>query len=133
MSASAAIQQVLTRIAWGTDLRDADLIASCYTEDATFSVTGPTGRVVEGRAAILAGVQRTWSSTPPSKGKHLITNVLVERETADEAHVRSYKTVVRDVDGVPQVVSSGWYQDRLVLRDGEWRIQERALTNDVQA
>jgi hypothetical protein len=132
MTAASEIQQVLHRLAWGTDLRRIDYIEHCYTPEARFAVTGEKGRVVEGRDAILAGIQSTWDKTPPSVGHHLITNMLIERETADDADVVSYKTVVRIRDGVPLVVSSGWYRDHLVKRDGAWLIDDRTLTNDAQ-
>lgn len=133
MSAVAEITQVLHRLAWGTDLRRIDFIEQCYTPDARFTVTGDKGRVVEGREAILAGIQATWEKTPPSIGHHLITNVLVEAESDSDADVVSYKTVVRVVDEKPVVVSSGWYRDHLLKADGEWRIADRTLTNDAQA
>jgi 3-phenylpropionate/cinnamic acid dioxygenase small subunit len=132
MSSSAEITQTLNRLAWGTDLRRIDYIERCYTPDAVFTVSGGKGRVVEGRDAILAGIQNTWAKTPPTIGHHLITNILVESESANEAEVVSYKTVVRVVDDRPVVVSSGWYRDRLVKGDGEWKIAARTLTNDAQ-
>ena len=132
MTAAGEIQQVLHRLAWGTDLRRIDYIEQCYTPDARFTVTGENGRVVEGRDAILAGIQGTWDKTPPSIGHHLVTNMLIESETETEADVVSYKTVVRARDGAPLVVSIGWYQDHLVKRDGVWLIDARALTNEAQ-
>jgi hypothetical protein len=132
LTQSAQIQQTLNRLAWGTDLRRIEYIEQCYTADARFTVTGDKGRVVEGRDAILEGIQGTWSRTEPSVGHHLITNVLVERETDNDADVVSYKTVVRVVDGKPLVVSSGWYRDHLVLENGTWKIDDRTLTNDAQ-
>jgi 3-phenylpropionate/cinnamic acid dioxygenase small subunit len=132
VSAVSEITQVLNRLAWGTDLRRIDYIESCYTPEARFTVTGDKGRVVEGREAILAGIESTWAKTPPNIGHHLITNILVERETQTDADVVSYKTVVRVVDDKPVVVSSGWYRDHLVKVDGAWKIEDRALTNDAQ-
>ena len=130
MGASSEIQQTIARLAWGTDLRNIDYIRDCYVPDAVFTVTG--SRVVEGRDAILAGIESTWAKTPPSIGKHVITNVLVERETDQEAEVVSYKNVVRVVDGKPTVVSTGWYRDTFVNDGGTWRIKARTLTNDAQ-
>jgi SnoaL-like domain len=132
MTASADIQQTLHRLAWGTDLRRIDYIEACYTPEARFTVTGDKGRVVEGRDAILQGIESTWSKTPPSIGHHLITNSLVERESDTDADVVSYKTVVRVVDGKPTIVSSGWYRDHLVKEGDVWLIDDRALTNDAQ-
>ena len=130
MTASAEIQQTIARLAWGTDLRNIDYIRDCYVADAVFTVTG--SRVVEGRDAILAGIESTWAKTPPSIGKHVITNILVERETDQEAEVVSYKNVIRVVDGKPTVVSTGWYRDTFVNDEGKWRIKARTLTNDAQ-
>ena len=130
MGAIGEIQQTIARLAWGTDLRNIEYIRECYTPDAVFTVTG--SRVVEGRDAILAGIESTWEKTPPSIGKHLVTNILVERETDTEAEVVSYKNVVRVVEGKPVVVSTGWYRDHFVNDGGTWRIKARTLTNDAQ-
>lgn len=133
MSAFGEIQQVIHRLAWGTDLRRIDYIEACYTPDATFTVTGDNGRVVQGRDAILAGIEATWSKTPPTLGHHVVTNVLIENETGDAADVVTYKTVVRSVDDTPKVVSMGWYQDHFVNDGSGWKIESRTLTNDAQA
>lgn len=132
MAVSSDIQQTLFRLAWGTDLRDADLISECYTKDVHWvrRDLGGEEHVLEGLDAVLAHLNNTWSKGPRPKAHHLISNVLVRNLEGDRAEVTSYKTVVK-VDGSKlSVTSSGWYEDVLVNQDGAWRIQARVLNPD---
>jgi 3-phenylpropionate/cinnamic acid dioxygenase small subunit len=134
MSASSEIKQTLYRLAWGTDRRDLAYITDAYTADVrwTRAISDDEAEVVEGRDDLMARLERSWARTPQPVSKHVISNVLIERETDEEAEVRSYKTVIRVVDGTPTVASSGWYHDVLVNEKGTWRIKERTMYTDGQ-
>lgn len=133
MSASIDIQNTLYRLAWGADQRDVGSLEAGFTADVTWirELSPERVEVVEGRDAIIARMQDVWSKTPTPNSKHMITNILVHRETADEAEVTSYKTVIRVVDGKPTVGSTGWYRDFLVNESGTWRVKKREIVQDA--
>ena len=133
MSASIDIQNTLYRLAWGADRRDVGSLEAGFTADVTWirELSPERVEVVEGRDAIIARMQDVWSKSPTPNSKHMITNILVHHETADEAEVTSYKTVIRVVDGKPTVGSTGWYRDFLVNESGTWRVKKREIVQDA--
>jgi hypothetical protein len=129
---SSDIEQTLYRLAWGTDLRDADLISQCYTADVHWVRRDLDGKehVLEGLDAVLAHLNNTWSKGPRPKAHHLISNVLVRNLDGDRAEVTSYKTVVKVDGSTLNVTSSGWYEDVLVNHGDTWKIAARVLNPD---
>jgi SnoaL-like domain len=133
VSACSDIQNTLYRLAWGADRRDVDSLEAGFTEDVTWirELSPEHVEVVEGRDAIIARMKEVWAKTPAPNSKHMITNVLVQSETDQEAEVTSYKTVIRVVDGKPTVGSTGWYRDFLVNESGTWRVRKRVIVQDA--
>ena len=100
-----------------------------YSEDMDF--------LVEDMASLEMRIGRMetefdWAEDPPSRTRHLITNVLVEAgENENEVQVRSYFLVYRTRGDIstPDLIS-GVRED--VLRDvkNEWRLSERLILVD---
>ena len=126
-----SIRAVLLRYCRGIDRCDAELLRSCYHEDA-FDDHGPFkgGRddLVEYSIAQLRG--RTESHGQVTS--HLIGNVLIERD-GDVARVESYfkASHVEDrADHFRVFEFNGRYVDRFERRNGEWRIGRREVIHD---
>jgi 3-phenylpropionate/cinnamic acid dioxygenase small subunit len=131
MSTRDGIQQTLARYALGYDENDFDLLADCFAEDAVIFFPAGGGLTVRGRDAIRAKLkqQRDDRSERDEQARHVITNLCVLEESAQEARVVSFFVVV--ATGSTGVrVSSGWYHDRLADEDGLWRFKERTVYGD---
>jgi ketosteroid isomerase-like protein len=127
MSARGELENALHRWCWAMDERDLDEVRDCWTADAilTSELPGREPTETTGRDAILERLQAAWGRSPLSGVKHVVTTVHVERETADEARVRTYVVSLRLVDGRPALSSVGRHQDELTRQDGVWRIRRR--------
>ena len=118
----SAIQDVIIRYAVAVDTQDDDLLASCFTDDATASFAGvpagPGGAAIVAFLVSLRGVVVIGST-------HRFTNVLITLD-GDEADVRS-SAVVYGVRGEPlQLRLRGiTYRDRFVRTAAGWRIGRR--------
>lgn len=116
------------------DQRDVELLASTITEDFTMVYVGLDGaieRTIEGRDTFIAGYRRAWadvSGLPPQR--HLITNVIVEHETADEAQLRCYQTVIKSIDATPVLIGMNWTETLMVKQAGRWLLQRRTTTRE---
>jgi len=127
MSERSEIENALYRWAWAYDESDLEGFLDSLTEDARVTVEVAGGEIVgpmEGRDAIREFFGGRLA-VRTQRRRHVTTNVIIEAESADEARTRSYLTLIQFADGIPNVISTGWYRDRLVKRDGTWRIHDR--------
>lgn len=100
-----AVQELVSRYAWALDTSDADLMASIFTPDGTFS--GELGSYT-GHAELRAWVE---SRDPALRvTQHFVSNLML---TADGDPVG--------------VQSSGFYQGRVVKHDGKWLFATRSF------
>ena len=134
MTARPDFQNLLGKASWGYDEADPDLIASCFAEDARMSLRiGRDGQLVgpfEGRAAIRA-LHADSMAAQTDQRRHNLTNMWIDKETADEATVYSNLTLLSIENGAVGVLSSGWYRDQLTHRDGTWLIADRYVYLDL--
>lgn len=134
MTARDDFENLLGRASWGYDEADPDLIASCFTEDARMSLrVGRDGQLVgpfEGRDAIRK-LHADSMAAQTDQRRHNLSNLWVDKETADEATVVTNLTLLSIENGAVQVLSSGWYRDQLVHRDGGWLIADRYVYLDL--
>lgn len=117
-----AIEDVIIRYATAVDSKDDELLASCFTDDATASFAGvPAG---PGGAAIVAFLA-SLRGAPVIGSMHRFGNVVVTLH-GDEADVTS-RAVVYGVRGEPLQLRmrSITYQDRFVRTASGWRIARR--------
>lgn len=130
----AAIQNVLGRAAWGYDENDVDLLAAQFTEDAVMSMRiGREGDLIgpfEGRPAIRA-LHADSLAAQTDQRRHNLSNLFLEHATAEEVTAISNLTLLSVRDGAVRLLSSGWYRDRMVLRDDVWLISDRYLYLDL--
>ncbi|MQA12659.1 MAG: nuclear transport factor 2 family protein [Pseudonocardiaceae bacterium] len=134
MTARAEFENLLGRAAWGFDENDVDLIASCFSEGARMALRiGREGDLVgpfEGREAIRKLHADSLASQTDQR-RHNLTNVIVEKESAEEATLVSNLSLLSVENGSIRVLSSGWYRDQLVNEGGTWRIADRYVYLDL--
>lgn len=134
MTARAEIENVLGLAAWGYDENDVDLIAAQFTETATMTLQiGRDGDPIgpfEGRDAIRK-LHADSLAAQTDQRRHNISNLVITKETADTASTTSNLTLLSIENGAARVLSSGWYSDELVNRDGRWLISGRHIYLDL--
>jgi len=91
----------------------------------------------ENKASLVLRVKRlgtdfAWAETPPSRTRHLVTNVRARlTSTADEVEVDSYFLVYRNRSGYSHAdLFSGERQDLLRRVDGRWLLARRLIQLD---
>jgi 3-phenylpropionate/cinnamic acid dioxygenase small subunit len=106
----------------------------CTAED--FDATDELGLFDEDLRTLTARVARldtgmAWAEDPPSRTRHLITNIEVEAGSGDaELTVHSNFIVYRSRGETEQDFYVGARTDRLRRVDGAWRIAERRMVLD---
>lgn len=125
----ADCERLIKRYVNLNDAQDWPAVAALYTEDARFARPSKPDEFIEGRAAILAG----FLARPARAQRHVIANVVVDVEDADNA--RAFSVIVlymgdqADDGGLPvQDAKSpliGTFTDRLVRTAEGWRFAER--------
>ncbi len=128
--AEQEIAKLIKRFGLLNDSADWASVAALFTQDAKF-VRPAGGDALMGRDAIRAA----FESRPPRKSCHLITNIIVDVTSADEASARStlvlYAAPAGAMDaGSPALI--GGFNDRLVRTADGWRFAERAGFLDLK-
>jgi ketosteroid isomerase-like protein len=123
--AEADITRVVTRYALLNDDCDFDAVAALFTQDGV--LRRPSGgEPIRGRAAIL----EAFRARPPRTSRHVISNVLVDLQSAGEAICRSTMLLYSAPPGElpakalhPALL--GGFEDRLVQQGAAWLFAER--------
>ena len=122
-----AISDVLIRYATALDGRDWELLASCFTDDATldYDTSGTYGRdaFVEHCRAGLARMKAT---------QHCVTNHVISTD-GDRAHSTSYVIAQHVRAKYVTFTLGGTYSDDLVRAGTEWRIASRRFVTSWKA
>lgn len=127
------IEDVIVRIASGSDEADLDMVAELLTDDVTFEMPAQGLTLGPGRDEILAYVERTTTARASrgERGRHLVTNIRVDPAQDGTAIARSYITfLVTTADGTISVHGFACYEDRLVHVDDAWRLAARRIIFD---
>jgi 3-phenylpropionate/cinnamic acid dioxygenase small subunit len=114
-----AVSDVLIRYATAQDNRDWELLASCFTGDATldYDTSGVFGRD-EFVAHSSAGLARMKAT------QHCVTNHVIQVD-GDRAHSTSYVIAQHVRHDDVTFTLGGTYHDDLVRCGTEWRIASR--------
>lgn len=125
MLAEREITRLVTRYAMLNDDGDYAAVAEMFTDDARF-VRPSGGDPIVGRAAIRA----SYEGRPPRLSRHLITNIVIDFTSDEEAACRSTMVLYTAPAGtMPGVTATpallGGFRDRLVLTADGWRFAER--------
>ena len=123
--AEQEIAALVTRYAMLNDDGDHAGVAALFTEDGSF-VRPSGGAPIVGPAAIRA----SYEGRPPRISRHLITNIVVDLESADAATARSTMILYTAAPGALPAVANkpallGGFRDRLVKTADGWRFAAR--------
>lgn len=124
------IARLITQFGLLNDSGDWAGVAAMFIEDARFGRPAG-GDPVLGRDAIRA----SFESRPPRKSCHLITNIVVDVLTADEATARSTLVLYAAPAGATEAGSPaliGGFRDRLVRKPDGWKFAERTGFLDLK-
>ncbi len=122
------IAEVLYRRARAGDRSDAELAHACYHPGAT-----ERHGTFDGEAADFID-RVSWTRPKPGspiKGmQHVITNILVDFESENEAFVESYHVAYCQMTDGNDAAIGGRYLDRFSRRGGRWAITHRDVIFD---
>lgn len=131
--ARLAMADRMSRYAWAFDERDPDLLAECFTDEASWEASirgeeriGP----FLGRRAVVDVMTGRWEQQPDQR-RHMITNHLVRDVTPSSATIHTYLLLVSTATGVIPL-TCGFYRVGMVREsDGVWRIRTLLAGFDV--
>lgn len=129
----AAIQEVMQQYVWSVDSLDADGYVAVFTEDAEIDSNGSVIRGHEAIRKVVTDLAARYEANraagrPAGRLYHVISNERIAFASPDEALYQSYwQTMRRGEDGRYVAGGFGRSEDRLVKRDGQWRIRSRKL------
>jgi hypothetical protein len=133
MADRAAIIDMMNKWAYGYDAPELDLMADCFTEDASVTIRIAGGDPIgpfEGREGIMKLMSDSLA-TQNDQRRHVTTNYYFPEESDDQARVISYLSLIVVAEGKLEVKSSGVYHDLVVNEAGTWRIRERLIALDL--
>ena len=117
----------------GNDLRDFDLLESCFTEDVSFTVHiagGDTVGPLQPRKDVMEFF-RAALGAQTDRRRHVLTNFRYLEEGADRARVAAYLSLVVTDQGSTVTKSAGAYDSEVVLDQGRWRFRSIVLDLDA--
>ena len=130
MLAEHEIARLTVRFALLNDAGDWAAVADMFTEDARF-VRPAGGDPVVGRKAI----HDSFASRPPRKSCHLITNIVVdvvsENEAASRCTLMLYAAPAGEANAASPALIGG-FTDKLVRTSDGWRFAERVGFLDLK-
>lgn len=130
MGIEGEVRSFLGRVSWVSDEGTIDEYAELFTDDATITFDG---RIDRGRAGIVSAAQtrrKAGVSGPGSGRRHFVNTLRVISDSDGSAHADSYLLVVAETATGPSIAAMARYEDRLVSRDGAWRISQRVVHLD---
>ncbi|MCB2059642.1 MAG: nuclear transport factor 2 family protein [Novosphingobium sp.] len=123
---------LMNRYAHALDMRDWDLLASLFTEDAEFyarqylenAVPGEDFLAQQGRETIVSSIRAIWDGL--SATHHMLSNYVVElakddRSADTSCYLRAHHVGNRERSHLFEE-SLGRFDFRTVLEDGRWKI-----------
>jgi uncharacterized protein (TIGR02246 family) len=125
------IRNLLLEYGRSLDERRLEDYANLFAEEGAWE--GGFG-VAEGRAAILAMMQKSLGASPPDPAHpnyHVMTNIIVDTDGDTGTAWSRWTFYMKSADGQAVVGSAGRYEDTLVRRDGEWKILRRKTHADI--
>jgi hypothetical protein len=127
-----AIHELLSRSAYGLDVRDVDLLASTFAENARFSMRIGGGDLVgpfESRAGIMKLMTDSMAEQTDQR-RHLVSNIFFDGANAGNPVVVSNLTLVATENADIKLISAGVYRDTVIRVNEHWEILDRYLELD---
>lgn len=123
-----AMQDTLSRYAWGYDEGDFDMLASSFTLNGTTS-----GKVAHSDASWgptsgnrqIADMLESIRRQQTDQRRHTIHTFRFENQAATSADLYSYVVIISTENGVTKTLTAGWYHASMVKEaDGKWRMAD---------
>jgi hypothetical protein len=130
-----AMQDTLSRYAWGYDDGDFEMLAKTFTVDGTTSGSvansssgwGPTSGSQD-IADMLEGIRNQQTG----QRRHTLHTFRYENQTETTAEVHCYVVITSTEFGVPKISTTGWYHASMTKEfDGVWRMSDLTALLDV--
>lgn len=121
-----AIAETLARYCRGIDRCDAAVLAAVFTPDARLDYGSGAAPIAEAIAGLMAGLGAMRLT------QHNISNTVMHLD-GDTAKAETHCVALHLIptpEGEIELVVGGRYLDRLVKREGRWRIAERLYVMD---
>lgn len=133
MTARADIENLLNRYSLAYDRNDMPAMAATFTDDAVMTLKIGDGDLIgpfDGKEAIMKLMTDSLASQNDQR-RHLVSNLVIEKETEQDASVVSYLTLIAIADQKATLLSTAVYEDDLRKDDGEWRFTRRHIALDL--
>ena len=129
----AAVNELLARAAFALDERRDEMLARCFTTDATFTLRIAGGDLIgpfEGRDGIMGLMRGAWAEQKDVR-RHVVSNAFIDARADDGTlTVVSYLTLLSTANGEITLVSAGVYRDDVVAGSDGWQLRRRHLDLD---
>jgi 3-phenylpropionate/cinnamic acid dioxygenase small subunit len=128
-----AIHELLSRAAYGLDMRDLDMLANSFATDAAFTLCIGGGDLVgpfEGREGIMELMTSSMEEQTDQR-RHNVSNVFFEEEGNKSALVISNVALFGTENGEVRLITTGVYRDKVVRAGADWQLQHRHIDLDL--
>lgn len=131
MSRTELLYGVMSRFLLGVDEQDAERVRATLAEDAEnfMILDGQRMGPPPGREGIVGYLETFWR-TQTDQRRHILSNVILESESADAAVASFYLTLFATQDRKLRAVATGTYRVRFVLKGGAAWIRNVELRLD---
>lgn len=136
LAARAVIGDLLSRAAVALDEREDAVLASCFAEDALFSLRIAGGDLIgpfEGREGIMGLMRGAWDEQT-DKRRHVVSNIFYppaeEATVAGAIPVVSYLSLFATEHGEVTLLCTGIYRDEIVVDGSRCELVRRHLDLD---
>ena len=127
-----AIHELLSRAAYALDVRDVDMLAGSFAENASLSMRIGGGDLIgpfENREGIMKLMTDSMAEQTDQR-RHVVSNIFFDGEHDGHPVVISNLTLLATENGEIELLSAGIYRDIVTEVDGEWQILERYIDLD---
>ncbi len=128
-----AIAELMSRAAYGLDMRELDLLGSCFARDAEFSMRIAGGDLIgpfRGRDDIMKLMSDSMKAQTDQR-RHCVSNLFFESEGNKSAVAFSNLALFATENNQIRLITCGVYRDTVLLVDGDWQLQRRHLELDL--
>jgi 3-phenylpropionate/cinnamic acid dioxygenase small subunit len=127
-----AIHELLSRASYAYDVRDLDMLASCFSANASLTMRiagGDLAGPFEGRKAIMALMSGAMEEQTDVR-RHVVSNIFFD-SSDEETIVNSFLTLIATENSETRLLSAGMYRDTVIEDEaGDWRLARRHIELD---
>jgi hypothetical protein len=127
------LAELMYRYGWSFDERQADLLLSCFAQDARWEARIMGATIIgpfEGREAIMDFMTGFWPAQTDQR-RHMVTNVLIEDQSPTDATIFSYHLLMSAAGGRVEPVTAGFYKVQATKTEAGWKMKSLLAGYDV--